>query len=483
MSTAVAQILGRLSTSFDRSAAHLFAIPQTPDELHTWVHEHLNVWIPRERVCENHCAPFDAFAAAFFATEPVAVWHASRGFGGKSFVLGALGLTEAILLGSSLRILGGSFEQSENVHRYLSGTHENAYGRFWDAANAPRGLLLTDPTKTEMRLSNGGYVKALTASSRSVRGPHPQRIRMDEIDEMDLIILDAAMGQTMEARGITPHTVLSSTWHYPDGTMTEILKRSRDKGWPVYQWCYRENLAPHGWLPQSEIDRKRAEVTSVMWDIEYELQEPSPELRAIDPDMVRHLFRWERPGKWDSKSFRGEVGKQVRTIEPFHLRRFYHGADWAKKQDWTILHTNERTPDDEPDRLACWVRLGRKPWPLMTDDANDRLREYGGPMIHDSTGVGQVVHDLLDESAVGFDFTARKETHKMLSDYIASIERGDRLLYPMIEYAFTEHLHATVDAVYGSDHLPDSLAAGALAWYCREHAPYYEPGAMRPYQR
>ena len=37
----------------------------------------------------------------------------------------------------------------------------------------------------------------LTASQKSVRGPHPPSLLLDEIDEMDLEIFDAALGQPM----------------------------------------------------------------------------------------------------------------------------------------------------------------------------------------------------------------------------------------------------------------------------------------------
>ena len=128
--------------------------------------------------------------------------------------------------------------------------------------------------------------------------------------------------------------------------------------------------------------------------------------------------------------------------------------------------------------------MGRKPWPLMADQFNERIRRFGGPSAHDETGVGEVMHDLIDTSTTGFDFRHRVERDKMLNDYIVSVERGDQLLYPMIEYAFTEHLHATVDDLFGSGHLPDSVAAGALAWWAKEYAPgSYDSDAWRPYQR
>ena len=56
------------------------------------------------------------------------------------------------------------------------------------------------------------------------------------------------------------------------------------------QWCYRETLAPHGWLTEDQVVRKQAELSRTMWAVEYELQEPSAEGRAIDPPAVERMF-------------------------------------------------------------------------------------------------------------------------------------------------------------------------------------------------
>ena len=60
---------------------------------------------------------------AFFATHRVAVWEASRGFGGKTFSLATLSVAELLNLGVSVNLLGGSGEQSERVYAHLT--------RFW----------------------------------------------------------------------------------------------------------------------------------------------------------------------------------------------------------------------------------------------------------------------------------------------------------------------------------------------------------------
>ena len=72
--------------------------------------------------------------------------------------------------------------------------------------------------------------------------------------------------------------------------LSSVDQRAASQGWPVHQWCYRETLEPHGWLTQAEVDRKRAIMTGQMWQTEYDLQEPSVQGRAIDPDAVDWTF-------------------------------------------------------------------------------------------------------------------------------------------------------------------------------------------------
>ena len=94
----------------------------------------------------------------------------------------------------------------------------------------------------------------------------------------------------MDRDGVRAQTVMSSTHQHPDGTVTAMRRRAADLGWPVSEWCYRETLEPHGWLTADQVVRKQAELSRTMWAVEYELQEPSAEGRAIDPPAVVRMF-------------------------------------------------------------------------------------------------------------------------------------------------------------------------------------------------
>lgn len=143
--------------------------PQDPEELWWLVRALWGFSIPVHQVCPHHVAPFEAFCSAYFAWDELCVWKGSRGFGGKSTLLAILSLTEQVCLGASVTILGGSLLQSERVHDVMS--------KAWDYPTAPSNLLIRAPTKQITRLTNQSTAVALAASQRSIRGPHPQRLR------------------------------------------------------------------------------------------------------------------------------------------------------------------------------------------------------------------------------------------------------------------------------------------------------------------
>jgi hypothetical protein len=142
-----------------------FHLPlQTEEDLRLFLRVSFGISIPDVQVCAHHTSPWRAFCDAYFGKSRVTIWKASRGFGGKSFLLALLGLTEALTLKVDVNILGGSGEQSKRVHEYMR--------RAWDYADIPRRFLASDPYQASTTFTWGNTVRALLASMTSVRGPH-----------------------------------------------------------------------------------------------------------------------------------------------------------------------------------------------------------------------------------------------------------------------------------------------------------------------
>ena len=715
-------------------------MPQDPEELWHTVRALWGFSIPLHQVCPHHDSPFAAFCAAYFATHDIVVWKASRGLGGKSTLLAILSLTEQALLGASVTILGGSKLQSDRVHE--------AMREAWAHPTAPRAMLNSDPTQKRIELTNHSRAEPLAASSRSVRGPHPERVNLDEIDEMHWDIYEAALGQPMSSPGIPSGVVASSTYHHPRGTMWRVMEEARQRGFPLFEWCisgdaliatpygdipmrdirmgdtvyahqgsqiistivtdhwangvsdtlliqtdsgelvctgdhriltrhgwvaakrikpgsivyglhdpardqrckavpvlqrqnrgrstsskqwqdvlrmrgaqavsveellallsagivdservgaaqtcgcstkkfaqsqareqvrravpralesnqsglresssdwqirggffdpigfvgggslwgllahqsrkhserpaqgnlrpvtglsipgalgsstpfmvetivrsvqsadtvevydlsvakgssfvaggivvhncYRETMHPDsGWLDPAEVEKARRRLSARRFAVEYDLQAPSDEARAIVPAAVQAMYK-EELGVYE-----GAVDELI-IIEPYDANGTYlTGCDWAKDVDYTVMDTI-RT-DVTPWRRVAWLRTGRKPWPEMIADLDDRMKQYMGVCAHDGEGVGDVVDDFVEERGDYMEAVRLrgKQRQTVFDEYIVAIENGE-IESPFIQCAYDEHLDVTNRDLSGNGHPPDSFIAGALAYYARK---------------
>lgn len=426
---------------------------RTDEELFDYTRNVLGVAVPRVAVRAGHAAPFEAYADAYFARHPVSVWLGARGLAGKTFLLATLGWVEAVTLRANVSILGGSGDQSEKVLEYLTG--------FWSRPAAPVAALESEPTARRVQLIWGNKIRALTASQKQARGGHPERLRLDEVDEMDWRLLQAVMGQPMARAGVDSQTVLSSTYHNPDGTMSKVLALARDKGWPVYTWGYDETLEPHGWLTRRQLERKRQELTAEMWRIEVEMEEPSVEGRAFMPECVEAMFVGPEltVEENEEREFEPPVPPDPETGEP--RASYATGADWGQTTDFTELVTY-RT-DVRPMRLVAYRYMRRRRYPEMVAKLDERLARYPGSASHDYTGVGRVGEFL--EAPVEDVTMVGQRRHDLLTDYVLSVERGE-LVAPRVGRLYRQHLYCRNRDLFGHGegyHPPDGVVASAMA--------------------
>lgn len=444
--------------------------PVTKDELWWTVYAMWGVRLPRQQICIDHQAPFDAFADAYFGNKSNwALWYGSRGTG-KSYMLAILALTKAVLLEIEVTILGGSMAQSQNVQEHVANLMLRP--------NAPTQMVKT-AIQSKLEFVPGNTIEPLPASQKTVRGPHPHMTCLDEIDEMDKKVYDAAMGQPLEkenARGVVmpEMTVASSTWQNPIGTFQAVIDEAREKGLPVFTWCWREVLRtaenPSGWMTPEFIQRKKDAVPAEMFRVEYDLGEPAGDARAFDLEKVNEYFV-----EYPEPIFERHAGNddEWRWEEPKPGATYAAGADWAKMRDKTVIGVL-RT-DVTPRRLVYLRRVNRQDWPAMIGYFNDAVNEYQAASAHDATGLGNVVHDLVDERTLKVEMVAGKR-RTLLTEYIADFEHGAYLL-PLGTTLKQSHRATTVDAVWTTgqkvldDHLPDDVAMMAIAHRAAERVP------------
>lgn len=424
--------------------------PRTDDELKDFLWQYLGVRLPDRSVCPGHSNPFAAFSDAYFARQPVTVWIASRGFGGKTFNMGSLAFAEAVTLRADVTLLGGSGEQSERVHEYLKD--------FWELPTAPVAALASDASAKRSKLVWGNKVLALTASNKSVSGPHPQRLRVDEVDLVDLPLLDQALGQPMTKRGVEAHVLLSSARYFSDGTLAELQKRAVEKNWGVHEWCWKECVEPHGWLLQSEIARQQNVVTAEMWKVQYDLQEPSPEGRAIDQSKVERMF------VGPEIAYPTEEVPYTEFEPPVEGATYATGADWAGHGGHFVEIVTLRD-DVFPMRVVAYERFRKRAAPYSIACYEKRLERYPGESAHDATGGGTYIHDFIEQPTLGFVMVGMRRKN-LFVDYIVEIEH-EGIVSPRIAPFYKQHKFCKNDDLFRvGGHPPDGFVAGALAHSC-----------------
>lgn len=278
----------------------------------------LGIRIPDPAYCENHKSPLDALWDAYADEECYSIWHAMRG-SGKTLLLAILAyLDSKFKPRCGTTILGGSLEQSQKAIAYSD--------QLWTRPGVAKGLLIGNNISGRgYRLTNGSWVTALAASQKSVRGPHPQKLRLDEVDEMARDVYDAAMGQPKANYGIPDQVVAASTLHHPFGLMTDLIDKRDETGAALYQWCVEEVRAPRGFWTSEEIARKQKQLSTSMWDAEYLLKRPMIGRSIYDFEAVERA--WQR-GRGLSFERRG-------LIEA--------GIDWG--HTCTVMHLIQNTKE------------------------------------------------------------------------------------------------------------------------------------------
>jgi hypothetical protein len=428
--------------------------PVTDEELHTLVQALWGITIPNKQICPDHTPPFKAFSDAYFSRKPNhAVWYGSRGTG-KSYLLAVLALTKALTIGVDITILGGSMAQSANVHEHNENLLNLPTAPLWSLAKV---------IDTEILTTQGAYIRPLPASPTTVRGPHPNTTLLDEVDEMEWGIYNSAQGQAMEKEpggaGVKfpEYLVASSTWQHVNGTFTKVLTEARQRGLPIYTWCYKEVLEPHGWMSPDFIERKRHSVPAEMFRVEYELGEPSGETSAFDTIKIKPYFVPMTP----IEERHADGDDEYIYAKPEKNARYAAGADWAKSIDYTAISVF-RVDGEPPHPMVYFRKVRRRDWPTMIGYFNKTINDYNqATSAHDATGMGTVIADFVDERSIKVPMT-REKRMPLLTEYIVDVENGR---YQLPAHLFDAHKGTTSDAVYGGtqkDHVPDEIVSLAM---------------------
>ncbi|MDB5323241.1 MAG: hypothetical protein JWN40_4872 [Phycisphaerales bacterium] len=214
--------------------------PCTNDEqLRAWVEGFLFLKFPKAGICPGHVSPFAYLHHTYFEpAKDVVVW-APRG-GGKTRLGAAATLLDLMHKpGISVRILGGSLDQSFHMWNHLLP----------DLMEIMKDRLEGKVGSRRVRFSNGSSVGVIAQSQRAVRGLRVQKLRCDEAEMFNGDVWQAAQLVTRtidcdsEAFPLVSGVVEAlSTCHEAGGMMEQIIEKAQANGVTVLKWCLMEVL-------------------------------------------------------------------------------------------------------------------------------------------------------------------------------------------------------------------------------------------------
>lgn len=293
--------------------------PRTADQLHGYVRAVPGFDMPRTPVVAGHSAPFAYLEHSFFEEHlprDCVVW-ANRG-GGKT-QLGAIATLLDMLFkpGIQIRILGGSFDQSTKMYRYLKSLLETD-DLFID-------LLDGRITGKALALRNGSCVEVLSQSERAVRGQRVHKLRCDEVELFEKDIWQAAQMVTRSGwcgghyvRGCIESL---STMHKPFGLMQTLVRDAQKANrrtimWSVldtlvrcpparlceqcelHEWCGGRAKDANGFIEIDDAIQQHRRVAAATWNAEMLCREPDRS-DSVYPefDRVVHVAEFDVPDR------------------------------------------------------------------------------------------------------------------------------------------------------------------------------------------
>jgi hypothetical protein len=475
--------------------------PSNDDELHEYVLDELGIDVPRQAVCDGHVAPFTALADLHFERVHSAFWLGPRG-GGKTFY-GALAhlLAARFRPGYETLVAGATLEQAKRGYSHL--------------LSFVRGDNEVDTSlKSETCWRNGSKVEVVAGSENAVRGPHPVRAHVDEVEMMQDSTFAASrlMATTKVIGGVEyqAQDLLTSTRAYAHSLVDKLIAeceqaeaRGDDPPYRVYTWCAFEtaqnvpgcgvdcgcekivrgeweNGSPRtfkevcggrlkraqGWVPLRDLHRTFRNVSRAAWEAEVECTRPSTS-HLILPDFAkdRHGVRRANFDPRDHACYMGVDfgGTDLHVAVWVAVLRFDIEA-LTRHGDKRVLRAGTRLVFD----LAYRAEVGYSKFAqeVIAREARWRLL-FPGFWITARWGDTQAKAARLDFRASGLDLrpatrdvvASIAETQGLVGDNLLAIDLdvGDLLVRQLEAWRFTPGTTKPYEGHDKSDDAADAL--------------------------
>lgn len=203
------------------------------EQLHRFITSIFGYRIPRVRICQDHCAPFDFIQDSFFDRCSKMLVVANRN-GGKTQNFGILNALDSLCKHKCETASVGAIEdQANKCYKYTT-----------DILTKPffKSRLAKDPMISRTNLVNGSEICILPGTMSGVNGPHPQRTNFDEVELTQWKILMEFMSMAKSTKNVPSCVRITSTRKFPHGPMQKLINEKDKRGFKMYMWCIWETI-------------------------------------------------------------------------------------------------------------------------------------------------------------------------------------------------------------------------------------------------
>jgi len=337
---------------------------------------------------------------------------------------------------------------------------------------------------------NGATIDVLTSSKGAGRSFSATRLYFDETAHSQFA--DDIYQSSVPSISITGGNVtLFSTPKGREGLFAEIGRKDSEYEFSkhIFEWWWMKPYNPEydAFLAASlagQTDKvnqlvdkaklgkwyqtTRPNFSELAWEQEFECSYDADVDHAFNARQIKKAFKrnWLGESVWDDKA------GFMYTSDPKDGHHYYTGVDLGRKRDATVIITFDVTTT--PAEVVEYKRIKPKTadWGLIELSIRDTYAKFKSEMVHDATGVGDPISELIVDISDEFILTggAASRTKYNIIENLRRAMDNEAIKLPRI----TQLLREFEDYKWQDKTIvQDSVIAAALAIY-----KFYEPESV-----
>lgn len=218
--------------------------PKNDDELELFIELFYGARFPKKVMTPGHKSPWQFMCDLFFERVKTALGFANR-TGGKTFIIAMLNHLDMIFKNKcEVTSAGAVKDQAMRCYKYFGDLNQMPgfveFAKRFARVTGRRFLESSNQSKTEF--GNGSTIEIITGSEKGLRGPHPHKNRIDEIDELEWDVFQTGLSMSQSNDEIRGQDVFTSTRQKENGPMDRLIEEAERRRVAIYEWNIWDTL-------------------------------------------------------------------------------------------------------------------------------------------------------------------------------------------------------------------------------------------------